>query len=103
MRPGPNVQQRRLDLIKLRLRASEVRMGDRLLGTGEQPSRMVLCVARAAHEIRLSHGGADETRLAGDPLVWIMRREPRVIEEELPHTIWQRPSPRRIQPWEGTG
>lgn len=91
----------RFQLIKLRLRASEVRLGDRLVGVEGQPHRIVVQVRRMAREVRLSHGGADETRLVGDPLVWIMRSEPRVIEEELPHTIWGARTPRRIQPWEG--
>src|SRR5882672_1772833 len=55
-------------LIKLRLRASEVRLGDRLVGVEGQPHRIVVQVRRLAREVRLSHGGADETRLVGDPL-----------------------------------
>lgn len=88
-------------LIRLRLRASEVRLGDRLVGIGGLPNRVVVQVRRMPREVRLSHGGADETRLVGDPYVWIMRNEPREIEEELPQTIWGARSPRRIQPWEG--
>jgi hypothetical protein len=88
-------------LIRLRLRASEVRLGDRLCGVEGQPNRLVVQVRRLSQEVRLLHGGADETRLTGDPFVWIMRNEPRVIEEELPHTIWGSRAPRRIQPWEG--
>ena len=60
-------------MIKLRLRASEVRLGDRLVGVEGQPHRIVVQVRRLAREVRLSHGGADETRLVGDPFVWIMR------------------------------
>jgi hypothetical protein len=37
----------------------------------------------------------------GDPVVWVLRNEPRVVEEELPHTIWRPSGPRRTQPWEG--
>ena len=55
-------------LIKVRVQASKIRLGDRLMG---------------------------------DPLVWVLRGEPRVIEEELPHTVWRRSGPRRTQPWEG--
>jgi hypothetical protein len=44
-------------------------------------------VSTRGGEVRLSHGTA-ETRLTGDPLVWVLRGEPRVIEEELPHTVW---------------
>ena len=93
--------RRESHLIKLRLRASEVRLGDRLVGLGGQPNRVVMQVRRMSREVRLLHGGADETRLVGDPYVWIMRAEPRVIEEELPHTVWGVRTPRRIQPWEG--
>jgi len=98
---GGVCQKEQFLLIRLRLRASEVRLGDRLVGVEGQPSRLVVQVRRLSHEVRLSHGGADETRLMGDPFVWIMRNEPRVIEEELPHTVWGSRTPRRIQPWEG--
>jgi hypothetical protein len=76
-------------------------MGDRLIGADGEPHRMVIQVRRTGNEVRLSHDVAAETRLVGDPFVWIMRRQPRVVEEELPHTVWNRPTPRRIQPWEG--
>jgi hypothetical protein len=88
-------------LIKLRLRASDVRLGDRLIGVEGQPDQIVVQVTRTPRGVRLLHGGGAETRFAGDPLVWITRREPRVIEEELPHTVWQPRKPRRLQPWEG--
>lgn len=50
-------------MIKLRLRASEVRLGDRLVGIEAQPHRIVVQVRRMALEVWLSHGGADETIL----------------------------------------
>lgn len=86
-------------MIKLRLRASQVRMGDRLV-EGEEKPRIVVQVKRTPDGVTLSHGVGAETQLSGDPLVWILRWQPRVVEEELPHTIWRPRGPRRIQPWE---
>ena len=65
-------------MIKVRVKASLVRMGDRLMGDAGEPGLMVTQVSARNGEIRLSHGGA-QTRLTGDPLVWVMRAEPRVI------------------------
>jgi hypothetical protein len=76
-------------LIKVQVRASLVRFGDRLVAGAQRP------------ELELSHG-ASRTRLMGDPLVWVLRNEPWVIEEEeLPESIWRPRGPRRTQPWEG--
>lgn len=88
-------------LIKLRLRASKVKLGDRLIGTGGEPNRLVMQVTRTPHGVKLSHGSSVETQFAGDPLIWIMRNEPRVIDEELPHTVWRPQTSRRIHQWEG--
>jgi hypothetical protein len=85
--------------VRVRVRASKVRLGDRLLNGESQPGRVVMQVRSRGGEVLLSHGVA-ETRLTGDPLVWVLRNEPRVVEEELPDTIWRPRGPRRTQPWE---
>jgi hypothetical protein len=87
-------------LIKVRVKASKIRLGDRLMGDAGEGAQIVMQVSARGGEVRLSHGSA-ETRLMGDPLVWVLRGEPRVIEEKLPHTVWRRSGPRRTQPWEG--
>ena len=87
-------------MIKVRVKASLVRLGDRLMGDVGEPDLIVTQVSARNGGIRLSHGGA-QTHLTGDPLVWVMRAEPRVIEEELPAPIWRPAGPRRTQPWEG--
>lgn len=87
-------------MIKVQVKASRVRMGDRLMGDDGEPDRMVTQVSARNGGVRLSHGGA-QTHLSGDPLVWVLRPEPRVIEEELPAPIWRPTGPRRTQPWEG--
>jgi hypothetical protein len=87
-------------LIKLRVRASQVRLGDLLVGNNGEPNKIVIQVSASRGEVRLSHG-ASQTRLLGDPLVWVLRTESRVIDEELPDTIWRPKGPRRTQPWEG--
>lgn len=86
---------------RVRVRASKVRLGDRLLAGEGQAGRVVIQVRSRGGEVLLSHGDA-ETRLSGDPFVWVLRNEPRVVEEELPETIWRPRGPRRTQPWEGT-
>lgn len=96
---------REIVLIKMRVRASEVRFGDQLVtGENQRPSLVTQVRARDG-EIVLSHG-ASQTHLAGDLLVWVLRPEPRVLEEDaLPESIW-RPrgprGPRRSLPWEGS-
>lgn len=87
-------------MIKMQVHASKVRLGDQLVGGEDEPGRVVIQVSRRGGEVRLSHG-MGETRLTGDPLVWVLRRKPRVIEEELPDTIWRPRGRRRTQPWEG--
>jgi hypothetical protein len=87
-------------LIKVRVHASSIRFGDRLIGDAGEAAQIVVQVSSRGGEVRLSHGAA-ETRLIGDPLVWVLRGEPRVVEEELPHTVWRPSGPRRTQPWEG--
>jgi hypothetical protein len=87
-------------LIKVRVQASKIRLGDRLMGDSGEAAQVVLQVSSRGGEVRLSHGST-ETRLMGDPVVWVLRNEPRVVEEELPHTIWRPSGPRRTQPWEG--
>ena len=87
-------------MIKVQVKASGVRLGDRLMGDVGEPSLIVTQVSARNGGIRLSHGGA-QTHLTGDPLVWVMRAEPRVIEEELPAPVWRPMGPRRTQPWEG--
>lgn len=89
-------------LIKLQLRASRVRMGDRLVADERLPNRIVVQVKRTPGGVTLSHGLGAETQFSGDPLVWIWRARPRVVEEELPHTIWRPRGPRRVHPWEAT-
>jgi hypothetical protein len=75
-------------------------LGDRLLGGEGRLGQIVMQVSLRGGEVRLSHGVA-ETRFVGDPLVWVLRAEPRVIVEELPEAIWRPRGPRRVQPWEG--
>lgn len=87
-------------MIKVRVSASKIRLGDRLVGDAGEPGPLVVQVRSRRGVVRLSHGVA-ETRLVGDPMVWVLRNEPRVIEEELPTTIWNPRGPRRTQPWEG--
>jgi hypothetical protein len=88
-------------LIKVRVRASLVRFGDRLVAGAPQRPELVTQVRSHGGEVLLSHG-ASQTRLTGDPLVWVLRNEPRVIEEEeLPESIWRPRGPRRTHPWEG--
>lgn len=87
-------------MIKLRVAASRIRLGDRLVGESGEPGPLVIQVRSRGGEVRLSHGAA-ETRLSGDPMIWVLRREPRVIDEDLPATIWNPRGSRRIQPWEG--
>ncbi len=87
-------------MIKVQVNASRVRFGDRLMGEAGEPGQVVLQVSAHGGEVRLSHTGA-QTHLVGDPLVWVMRAEPRVIEEELPAPVWRPRGPRRTQPWEG--
>ena len=86
-------------MIKVRVHASQVRLGDRLLGSTGESSQIVMQVSARAGEVVLKHGAA-QTRFVGDPFVWVLRSEPRVIEEELPATIWRPRGPRRTQPWE---
>jgi hypothetical protein len=88
-------------LIKVRVPASKIRLGDRLMGDVGEPGPVVMQVSSRGGEVRLFHGAA-ETLLVGDPMMWVLRGEPRVIEEELPDTIWRPRGPRRTQPWEGT-
>ena len=87
-------------MIKVRVHASQVRLGDRLIGDQGKPSQIVIQVRARAGEVRLSHG-TSYTSFVGDPLVWVLRNEPRVIDEELPDTIWRPRGPRLTQPWEG--
>jgi hypothetical protein len=88
-------------LVKIRLRASQVRFGDRLVGSEGEPDRLVIQVRRTTDGFLLCHDTTTETQFVGDPFVWILRRQPSVIEEELPHTIWQPRKTPRIRPWEG--
>jgi hypothetical protein len=88
-------------LIKVQVRASAVRFGDQLVQGAAQRAEPVTQVRARGDEVLLSHG-ASQTRLTGDPLVWVLRNEPRIIEEdELPESIWRPRGPRRTQPWEG--
>ncbi|HEY2204194.1 MAG TPA: hypothetical protein VGH99_06950 [Pseudonocardia sp.] len=87
-------------MIKVRVHASQVRLGDRLLGDDGGQGQIVMQVSARGGEVCLSHGAA-QTRLTGDPFVWVLRAEPRVVEEELPATVWRPRGPRRTQPWEG--
>jgi hypothetical protein len=80
--------------------SSQVRLGDLLVGGPGEPHKVVVQVTTRDGEVRLWHGSS-QTCLVGDPLVWVLRKEPRVIEEELPDTIWRPNGPRRTQPWEG--
>lgn len=90
-------------LIKVRVSASKIRLGDRLLGDAGEPGPVVMQVRSRGDEIRLSHG-AGETRLIGDPMLWVLRHAPRVVEDEaLDPAIWNPRGPRRTQPWEGAG
>lgn len=88
-------------MIKVQVRASLVRFGDRLVQESHQRAQLVTQVKSRGDEILLSHGSS-QTRLTGNPLVWVLRNEPRVIEEELPESIWRPRGPRRTQPWEGS-
>jgi hypothetical protein len=89
-----------LVLTKVRVPASQVRLGDLLVGSAGEPHKVVIQVTTRGGQVRLSHGSS-QTCLMGDPLVWVLRKEPRVIDEELPDTIWRPKGPRRRQPWEG--
>jgi hypothetical protein len=87
-------------LVKQRVRASKVRLGDRLVSGEAVRGQIVVQVRVRDGEVRLSHGAA-ETRLTGDPWVWVLRAEPRLVEDEdLSEAIWRPRGPRRTHPWE---
>lgn len=89
-------------MIKVQVRASQVKFGDRLVATGSQGPRLVTQVRARDGEIIFSHG-VGETRVVGDPWMWVLRKEPRVVgeQDELPAPIWHPRGPRRAFPWEG--
>lgn len=88
------------DYIELKLRASQLRLGDRLIAENGTPGALVMQVTIHGGEIRVSHPSG-QTRLVGDPPMRILRRKPRVeVDDDLPAPIWRPRGPRRKQPWE---
>jgi hypothetical protein len=88
------------DYVEMKLPASQLRLGDRLIEEGK-PGRLVMQVTTRGGETKLSHP-AGHTRLLGDPPVRVLRRSPRIeADDELPGPIWRPLGPRRTQPWEG--
>jgi hypothetical protein len=87
------------EYVEVKLPASQLRFGDRLIGEDGEEGLLVMQVSARGGEINVSHP-AGRTRLVGDPLVRVLRRKPRVVEDELPAPIWRPLGPRRIQPWE---
>lgn len=88
------------EYIEVRLRASQLRLGDRLIGESGKPGAVVTQVTIRDGEIRVSHPGG-QTRLVGDPPIRVLRRKPRIeVDDDLPAPIWRPRGPRRTQPWE---
>ncbi len=100
MESDTRVVDRGIGVIKVRVHASKIRLGDQLISADGRPRQLLMQLHTRGEEVRLTHPSS-ETRLTGNPWVWVLRTEPRVIVEELPATIWHRRGPRRIQPWEG--
>jgi hypothetical protein len=89
------------EYIEVKLPASQVRLGDRLMGDEGAAGQLVTQVNTRGGETSVFHP-AGLTRLVGDPLVRVLRRKPRVVvEDDLPATIWRPLGPRRTHPWEG--
>lgn len=87
------------EYVEIRLPASQLRLGDRLLDEGTS-GQLVTQVNTRGGETRVSHPSG-HTRLVGDPPVRVLRRKPRVEDQdELPAPIWRPLGPRRTQPWE---
>lgn len=85
----------------MKLRASQLRLGDRLIGESGKPGPLVMQVSIRGDEIKVMHPSG-QTRLVGDPLMRVLRRRPRIeIDDDLPAPIWRPRGPRRTQPWEG--
>lgn len=88
------------EYVEVKLRASQLRLGDRLIEEGK-PGPLVMQVTTRGGETKLSHP-AGQTRLLGDPVMRVLRRKPRIeTDDELPGPIWRPLGPRRTQPWEG--
>lgn len=84
----------------MKLHASQLRLGDRLIGD-DQNGQLVIQVNTRDGETRAVHPSG-HTRLVGNPLARVLRRRPRVeVDDELPAPIWRPLSPRRQHPWEG--
>jgi hypothetical protein len=90
-----------VEYIEVDMPASQLRLGDRLIGEDGKPGPLVMQVATRGGEVRVSHP-AGYTRLLGDPPLRVLRRKPRVeVDDELPAPIWRPAGPRRTLPWEG--
>ena len=89
------------EYIEVKLPASQLRLGDRLIGESGNPGALVMQVTIRGGEITVSHQGG-HTRLIGDPPMRVLRRTPRIeVDDDLPAPIWRPRGPRRTQPWEG--
>lgn len=90
------------EYIEVKLPASQLRLGDRLIGEEGRPGRLVMQVSTRGGETRVAHPSG-HTRLIGDPPVRVLRRKPRVEDQdELPAPVWRPRGPRRTQPWENS-
>jgi hypothetical protein len=104
--PGTERRSLSTEYIEVILRASQLRLGDRLIGESGKPGvvcleALVMQVTIRDGEIKVSHPGG-HTRLVGDPPMRVLRRKPRIeVDDDLPAPIWRPPGPRRKQPWEG--
>ena len=65
---------------------------------GTQQRHEPVTQVRAPGEEFVASRGASQARMIGDPLAWVLRREPQVIEEDLPESIWRPHGPRRTHP-----
>jgi hypothetical protein len=85
-----------------RVRASEIRLGDRLVREADQPPRAVIQVKHHGGETVVSHG-IDESRFFGNPWVQVLRAAPRIdSDDSLPAAFGPRRTARRTLPWEGS-
>lgn len=72
------------DYVEVRLRASQLKLGDRMIGDDGTPSELVTRVTTRGGQTTVSHPSG-HTRLIGDPPLRVLRRTPRSeVGHDLP-------------------